>query len=50
MSLVIAVTIFIICHGGYSPKTKLGRRIFVPMAIGAILSIGLVVASMSSLA
>ncbi|KAK4695969.1 hypothetical protein P7C71_g1875, partial [Lecanoromycetidae sp. Uapishka_2] len=45
----IDVTLFTIGFGDFSPKTHLGRSLFFPMAIGGILFVGLIVASISSL-
>ena len=44
------VTIFTIGYGDFSPKTHLGRSLFFPTAVGGILFIGLIIASVSSLA
>ena len=46
----VDVTIFTIGYGDFSPKTHLGRSLFFPMAIGGILFVGLIVASVSTLA
>lgn len=43
------VTLFTIGYGDYAPKTHLGRSLFLPMAIGGILFVGLIVASVSAL-
>lgn len=43
------VTLFTIGYGDFAPKTHLGRSLFFPMAIGGILFIGLIVASVSAL-
>ena len=43
------VTLFTIGYGDYTPKTHLGRSLFLPMAIGGILFVGLIVASISTL-
>ena len=43
------VTLFTIGYGDYTPKTHLGRSLFFPMAIGGILFVGLIVASISAL-
>ena len=43
------VTIFTIGYGDFSPKTHLGRSLFLPMAVGGILFVGLIIASVSSL-
>lgn len=45
----VDVTLFTIGFGDFSPKTHLGRGLFFPMAIGGILFVGLIVASISSL-
>ena len=45
----ITVTLFTIGFGDFSPKTHLGRGLFFPMAIGGILFVGLIVASISTL-
>ncbi|CAF9942901.1 MAG: Potassium channel [Alectoria fallacina] len=46
----VDVTLFTIGYGDFSPKTHLGRSLFFPMAIGGILFVGLIVASISTLA
>lgn len=46
----VDVTLFTIGYGDFSPKTHLGRSLFFPMAIGGILFVGLIVASVSTLA
>ena len=46
----VDVTVFTIGYGDFSPKTHLGRSLFFPMAIGGILFVGLIVASVSALA
>lgn len=46
----IDVTLFTIGFGDFSPKSHLGRSLFFPMAIGGILFVGLIVASVSALA
>ena len=46
----VDVTFFTIGYGDFSPKTHLGRSLFFPMAIGGILFVGLIVASVSNLA
>ena len=43
------VTLFTIGYGDYTLKTHLGRSMFFPMAIGGILFVGLIVASISTL-
>lgn len=42
------VTLFTIGFGEFAPKTHLGRSLFFPMAVGGILFIGLIVASISA--
>lgn len=46
----VDVTLFTIGYGDFSPKTHLGRSLFFPTAIGGILFVGLIVASISTLA
>lgn len=43
------VTVLTIGFGDYAPKTHLGRSLMFPMAIGGILFVGLIVASIRSL-
>jgi len=43
----IDVTRFTTGYGDFNPKTHLGRSLFCPMAIGGILFVGLIVASIS---
>ena len=45
----VDVTLFTIGFGDFSPKTHLGRGLFFPMAIGGILFVGLIIASISTL-
>ena len=45
----IIVTLFTIGFGDFTPKTHLGRGLFFPMAVGGILFVGLIVASISTL-
>ncbi len=46
----VDVTLFTVGYDDFSPKTHLGRSLFSPMAIGGILFVGLIVASISTLA
>lgn len=46
----VDVTVFTIGYGDFSPETHLGRSLFFPFAVGGILFIGLIIASVSSLA
>ena len=46
----VDVTLFTIGFGDFSPKTHLGRSLMFPMAIGGILFVGLIIASIRSLA
>ncbi|KAF1349693.1 hypothetical protein BDV97DRAFT_173150 [Delphinella strobiligena] len=45
----VTVTALTIGFGDYSPKTHLGRGLLFPMAVGAILFVGLIIASIRSL-
>ena len=43
------MTLFTIGYGDFDPKTHLGRSLLFPMAIGGILFVGLIIASISTL-
>lgn len=45
----VDVTLFTMGFGDFSPKTHLGRGLLFPMAIGGILFVGLIIASIRSL-
>lgn len=45
----INVTLFTIGFGEFTPKTHLGRSLFFPMAVGGILWVGLIIASIRTL-
>jgi potassium channel subfamily K len=45
----VNVTLFTIGFGDFSPKTHLGRSLFFPMAVGGILFVGLIIASIRTL-
>ncbi|MCJ1479073.1 Potassium channel [Lambiella insularis] len=46
----VDVTLLTIGYGDFSPKTHLGRSLLFPMAVGGILFLGLIIASISTLA
>ena len=45
----LIITLFTIGYGDFTPRTHLGRGLFFPMAIGGILFVGLIVASISTM-
>lgn len=45
----VNVTLFTIGFGDFSPKTHLGRSLFFPMAVGGIIFVGLIIASIRTL-
>lgn len=45
----INVTLFTIGFGDFSPKTHLGRSLYLPMSIGGILFVGLIIANIRTL-
>ena len=45
----ITVTLFTIGFGDFTPKSHLGRGLLFPMAVGGILFVGLIIASISTL-